>query len=146
MAKRKSKNEFAREHQHFLELVKKNQPTLEVMIKLNLNRTQLKAHLLEAYNSGEVQAGDWQPCYEILKLGSFPYSVQEQLKNAFSQASEDDFVKAEIVENKVVISKYDLIRPDQLPMAPWPIESTSQGKQEMGTQNRRVDAQQVTHQ
>ncbi|MGV6994646.1 hypothetical protein ACUZ9P_01975 [Desulfovibrio sp. QI0430] len=141
MAKRKSKNEFAHEHKHFLELVKKNQPNLEVMIKLNLNRTQLKAHLLEAYSSGEVQAGDWQPYYEILTLGSFPDSVQKQLKKAFPQASEDDFVKAEIIEDKVIISTYDLMGPDQLPMAPWPIESTSQGKQEMGTQNRRVDAQ-----
>ena len=141
MAKRKSKNEFAQEHKQFLELVKKNQPTLEVMIKLNLNRTQLKAHLLEAYNSGEVQAGDWQPCYEILKLGSFPDSVQEQLKNAFSQASEDDFVKAEIVENKVVISKYNLMGSDLLLMVPMPIQSTSQGNSEMDMYNQRVDAQ-----
>ena len=141
MAKRKSKKEFSQEHKQFLELVKQNQPTLEVMIKLRLNRTQLKAHLLEAYSSGEVQTGDWQPCYEILKLGAFPDSVQEQLKKAFSRASEDAFVKAEIIEDKVVISTYDLMGPDQLPMAPWSIESTSQGNQEMGTQNRRVDAQ-----
>ena len=141
MAKRKSKNELAQEHKQFLELVKKNQPTLEVMIKLNLNRTQLKAHLLQAYGSGEIQAKAWQPRYEILKLGSFPDSVQEQLKKAFSQASEDDLVKAEIVENKVVISKYNLMGPDQLPMTPRPIESVSQGNHVMEMQNQRVDAQ-----
>ena len=141
MAKRKSKNEFAQEHKQFLELVKKNQPTLEVMIKLNLNRTQLKAHLLEAYNSGEVQAGDWQPYYEILTLGSFPDSVQKQLKKAFPQASEDDFVKVEIIEDKVVISTYDLMGSDRLPMTPRPIEIASQGNHVMEMQNQRVDAQ-----
>lgn len=141
MAKRKSKNEFAQEHKQFLELVKQNQPTLEVMIKLRLNRTQLKAHLLEAYSSGEVQAVDWQPCYEILKLGSLPESVQRQFKKSFPQASEDDFVKAEIIEDKIVISKYDLMGPDQMSMMPMPIQSTSRGNPEMDIQNQRVDAQ-----
>ena len=83
MAKRKSKNEFAQEHKQFLELVKKNQPTLEVMIKLNLNRTQLKAHLLQAYGSGEIQAKAWQPRYEILKLGSSQILFKNSLRMLF---------------------------------------------------------------
>ena len=110
MTIRKTKATLEAEHVEFLKLVALGKPALEIKEVLKLSNTQIKSHLLKAYDCGGLTREAWQPEYEVVCLKDLPESVKKMLKQMSAGEEQEEvgplLVKVSTADNGVLLTPF----------------------------------------